>query len=291
MTRITDARRSRLLLAGLVLAHLVVISRQVDDGGGTSLLNRAVYAALSPLQAGVSAAVRGVRGVWFSYLDLRHVREDNGQLQARLRDAEMRLQERQRDAEEAVRLRELLELRRILPHDTLVAQVIVRDALQWFRVLTIDKGTRAGVTKDAAVISSTGVVGRVIRVGPTAAQVQLLLDQQSGVGARIERSRVTGVVSGQVSRQQATPDAAAGDLVMKFVPMLADVVEGDVVVTSGLEGMFPPGLVVGRVRSVVRGSGLFKDVRVTASADFDRLEEVLVVRTPPPDARVEEPVK
>jgi rod shape-determining protein MreC len=73
--------------------------------------------------------------------------------------------------------------------------------------------------------------------------------------------------------------------------MLADVVEGDVVVTSGLEGMFPPGLVVGRVRSVVRGSGLFREVRVAASADFDRLEEVLVVRTPPPDATVAEPVR
>jgi rod shape-determining protein MreC len=291
LARISDARRSRLLLGALVLAHLVVISRQVEDAGGNSLLHRAVYGALSPLQAGVSAGVRGVRGVWFSYLDLRHVRAENARLQGRLREVEMRLMERQRDAEEAARLRDLLELRRILPHDTLVAQVIVRDALQWFRILTIDKGSRQGVVKDAAVISSTGVVGRVIRVGPTAAQVQLLLDQQSGVGARIERSRVTGVVSGQVSRQSATPDAAAGDLVMKFVPMLADVVEGDVVVTSGLEGMFPPGLVVGRVRSVVRGSGLFKEVRVAASADFDRLEEVLVVRTPPPDATVAEPVR
>jgi len=131
----------------------------------------------------------------------------------------------------------------------------------------------------------------VIFVGPSAAQVQLLLDQQSGVGARIERSRVTGVVSGQVSSQSATPDAAAGDLVMKFVPALADVVEGDVVVTSGLEGMFPPGLVIGRVRSVVRGGGLFKDVRVAASADFDRLEEVLVVRETPPDVALNEAVK
>jgi rod shape-determining protein MreC len=291
ITRISDARRSRLLLAGLVVAHLVAISRQVDDAGGTSLLNRAVYAALSPLQAGVAAAVRGVRGVWFSYVDLRHVRGQNADLQGRLREAETRLMERRRDAEEAARLRELMELRQILPHDTLVAQVIVRDAVQWFRILKIDKGANQGVTRDAAVISPNGVVGRVIRVGPNAAQVQLLLDQQSGVGARIERSRVTGVVSGQVSRQSATPDASAGDLVMKFVPMLADVVEGDVVVTSGLEGMFPPGLVIGRVRSVVRGSGLFKDVRVAASADFDRLEEVLVVRTPPPDAQVEDPVK
>jgi len=288
LARISDARRSRLLLTALVVAHLVAISRQVDDAGGNSLLHRAVYAALAPLESGVSAGVRGVRSVWFAYLDLRRVRQENGQLQERLRDVEMRLMERQRDAEEAGRLRELLELRRILPHDTLVAQVIVRDALQWFRILKIDKGARDGVEKDMAVISPNGVVGRVIRVGPSAAQVQLLLDQQSGVGARIERSRVTGVVSGQVSRQSATPDASVGDLVMKFVPALADVVEGDIVVTSGLEGMFPPGLVIGRVRSVVRGSGLFKEVRVTASADFDRLEEVLVVRTPPPDSKVPE---
>ena len=240
LARVSDARRSRLLLAALVVAHLVAISRQVDDAGGSSLLHRAVYATLSPLQAGVSWGVRGVRGIWFSYVDLRRVREENVRQQERLRDVEMRLMERQRDAEEAARLRELLGLRQILPHDTLVAQVIVRDALQWFRILKIDKGSRHGVAKDMAVISPTGVVGRVIVVGPSAAQVQLLLDQQSGVGARIERSRVTGVVSGQVSRQSATPDASVGDLVMKFVPALADVVEGDIVVTSGLEAACSP---------------------------------------------------
>lgn len=290
MPRITDARRGRLLLASLVLVHLVAISRQVDAGGGSTLFDRTVYATLSPLQSAVAAGVRGVKGLWFSYVDLRRVRAENGRLQDRLREVEMRMQERQRDAEEAARLRELLELRQVLPHDTLVAQVIVREALPWFRSLMIDKGTRQGVALNAAVISPTGVVGRVIRVGPQAAQVQLLLDQQSGVGARIERSRVTGVVSGQVSRQVPSGEAS-GDLLMKFVPMLADVVEGDVVVTSGLDRLFPPGLVVGRVRSVVRGSGLFKDVRVAASADFDRLEEVLVVRERPADVSLNEAVK
>ncbi|MET0556959.1 MAG: rod shape-determining protein MreC [Vicinamibacteria bacterium] len=291
MPRITDARRGRLLLAGLVVAHLIAISRQVDGGGGSSLLDRAVYATLSPLQAAAAAGVRGVKGLWLSYVDLRGVRGENGRLQDRLREVETRMQERQRDAEEAKRLRELLELREVLPHDTLVAQVIVREALPWFRSVTIDKGTRQGVALNAAVISPTGVVGRVIGVGPQAAKVQLLLDQQSGLGARIERSRVTGVVSGQLTRQASTGDASSGDLLMKFVPMLADVVEGDVVVTSGLDRMFPPGLVVGRVRSVVRGSGLFKDVRVAASADFDRLEEVLVIRDAPPQIATTEEVK
>jgi rod shape-determining protein MreC len=292
MPRITDARRGRLLLTALVIAHLIAISRQVDAGGGSSLFDRAVYATLSPLQSAAAAGVRGVKGLWFSYVDLRGVRAENGRLQERLRSVETRMQERQRDAEAAGRLRELLELRQLLPHDTLVAQVVVREALPWFRSLMIDKGTRQGVALNAAVISPTGVVGRVIRVGPQAAQVQLLLDQQSGVGARIERSRVTGVVSGQVSRQaSSSSEGSSGDLLMKFVPMLADVVEGDVVVTSGLDRMFPPGLVVGRVRTVVRGSGLFKDVRVTASADFDRLEEVLVVRDRPPDVALSEAVR
>jgi rod shape-determining protein MreC len=291
MPRITDARRGRLLLAGLVIAHLVAVSRQVDAGGGSSLFDQAVYATLSPLQSAVAAGVRGIKGLWFSYVDLRGVRAENGRLHDRLREVETRMQERQRDVEEVVRLRELVDLRRVLPHDTLVAQVIVREAMPWFRSLMIDKGTRHGVALNAAVISPTGVVGRVIRVGPQAAQVQLLLDQQSGLGARIERSRVTGVVSGQVTRQAPSGEASPGDLLMKFVPMLADVVEGDVVVTSGLDRLFPPGLVVGRVRSVVRGSGLFKDVRVTASADFNRLEEVLVVRATPPDIALSEAVK
>jgi rod shape-determining protein MreC len=127
---------------------------------------------------------------------------------------------------------------------------------------------------DAPVLSPTGVVGRVIAVGPRAAKVQILLDRDAGVGVLIERTRVTGVVSGQVGFS----DAGATDLAMKYVSSLADVAPGDVVVTSGLDRLFPKGLVVGRVRSVLPGSGLFKEILVAPSAQFDRLEEVLVVR-------------
>jgi rod shape-determining protein MreC len=290
MPRITDARRGRLLLAGLVIAHLIAISRQVDAGGGSSLLDQVVYASLSPLQSAAAAGVRGVKGLWLSYLDLRASARRTAACRSSCATWRCACRSGSATPEQAVRLRELLELRQVLPHQTLVAQVIVREALPWFRSVTIDKGSQQGVALNAAVISPTGVVGRVIGVGPRAAKVQLLLDQQSGVGARIERSRVTGVVSGQVSRQAASGDASSSDLLMKFVPMLADVVEGDVVVTSGLDRMFPPGLVIGRVRSVVRGSGLFKDVRVSASADFDRLEEVLVIRDAAPEIETTEGV-
>jgi rod shape-determining protein MreC len=275
MIRAASTRKSLWLLLGLVLAHLVAISRQVDAGGGVSLLERSIFWVLSPLQAATAASVRGVVGVWSSYLGLRGAHRENQQLRLRLGEVEMRLQQQQRQAEEATRLRQLLELRGILPLATLGADVIAMEGLPWFRTLAINKGSRDGVRLNAPVISTNGVVGRTVRLGPHASQVQLLLDQQSGVGVRIERSRIIGVVSGQAQ--------GGSDLSMKYVPMLADVVGGDVVVTSGLDRIFPPGLVVGRVRSVRRGSGLFKEIVVEPSARFDSLETVLVVLTTPPD--------
>ena len=274
MAAVLDARRSRFLLVGLVLLHLVAISHQVDGGGGASLLQRAIFGVLSPLQNAVSAVVRGISGAWTGYVNLRGTREENGRLAERVRVLETLLQERAHLAREAERLRELLGLREILPLDTVVAEVVTRDGLPWYRTITIDKGSDDGLALEAPVISPTGVVGRIIALGPRAAKVQLLQDRDSGAGVLIERSRVSGVVSGQVGFS----DTGSSDLVMKYVRDLADVVAGDVVVTSGQDRVYPKGLVVGRVRSVGKGSGLFKEILVEPSARFDQVEEVLVVR-------------
>jgi rod shape-determining protein MreC len=274
MARVYETRRSGFLLAGLVLAHLIVISRQVDGGAHATLLERAAYAVFSPIQRLIAGAVYGVKSGWSGYLGLRRVRQENTRLEERLRTMESLLQERQQQAQEAQRLRELLELRQALPFETTAAEVIARDGLPWFRTILVDKGTAAGVELDDPVIGSSGVVGRVIAVGPSAAKVQLLVDRESGVGARIERSRVTGVIAGQVG----PANTGTTDLQLKYVPALADVVVGDVVVTSGLDGIFPKGLVIGRVRSVAPPSGLFKDVVVLPSARLEKLEEVMVVR-------------
>jgi rod shape-determining protein MreC len=287
MARGLATNKSRLLLAGLVLGHLVAISKQVDVGDGATLFERSLFAVFSPLQGLISGGVNGVGGTWSSYVSLRGVREENKQLRDRLAVTELLLQQRTHQAREAQRLRELLQLRGVLPLETLVAEVIARDGVPWFRTMTLNKGSRQGVSLNAPVISPNGVVGRVIRLGPEAAVVQLLLDQESGIGVRIERSRVTGVVAGQVdSAGQLT-----GDLQMKYVPMLADVVEGDLVITSGLDRIYPAGLVVGRVRLVKLGSGVSKEILVAPSARFDKLEEVLVVRTPLPDVSATETVQ
>jgi rod shape-determining protein MreC len=286
-----ETRRSRLLFAGLVLAHLVAISNQVDGGGGASLLQRWTLTVLSPVQGGLAGLVRGVSSVWTSYLDLRGVRRENQRLAGRLGELEQELQQRREQAEEAGRLRELLGLKQVMPVQSLVARVISRDGTPWYRTVTIDKGSADGVPFNAPVLSPTGVVGRVIRLGPHAARVQLLIDQQSGAGARIERSRITGVVSGLSPREKEAETAGAdarrehpcGDLAMKYVAMLSDVVPQDVVVTSGLDRIYPPGLLVGRVCQVRTGPGLFKEIVVASSARFDSLEEVMVVTSALPD--------
>jgi rod shape-determining protein MreC len=274
------ARRGRVLLAVLVLAHLALISHQVDGGGGVSLLQRAILAAVTPVQRAVEAVVGGAAEAWRGYGFHRETYEENRRLVKRLRELEAELQARSPRAQEIEQLRELLQLRKALPLDTVAAQVIGRDGVPWFRTLTLDRGERDGVLLDAPVLSPTGVVGRVFAVGPHAARVQVLLDRDSGAGVMVERSRVAGVVSGQVS-SSATGDA---DLLLKYVPDRADVAVGDLVVTSGLDRVYPKGLVVGRVRFVGKGSGLFRDIRVEPSARFESLEEVLVVRrteTPP----------
>lgn len=273
------ASRGRIVLAVLVLVHLGAISHQVDGGGGVSLLQRAVLAAVSPVQRGVEAVGATAAELWRGYAFHRETYEENRRLVKRLRELETELEARAPRAREVETLRELLQLRKALPLDTIAAQVIGRDGVPWFRTLTVDRGEQDGVRLDAPVLSSTGVVGRVFAVGPHAARVQVLLDRDSGAGVLLERSRIAGVVSGQVS----APATGDSDLVLKYVPDRADVTVGDLVVTSGLDQIYPKGLVVGRVRFVGKGSGLFRDIRVEPSARFESLEEVLVVR------RTEEP--
>jgi rod shape-determining protein MreC len=272
-----EERRGTLLLVGLILLHLVAISHQVDRGG-VSLLETIVFAAVSPVQNVVAGGVHGVKNAWFGYVDLRHVRAENTRLRERNRDLEVALQEKEHLAGEAARLRQIAGLQQLLPMETIVAQVVARDGMPWFRVLTINRGSADGVALDAPVLAPTGVVGRIIGVGGHAAKVQLLLDRHAGVQVQVVRNDVTlatGVTEGLVG----LADSSSRDLVLKYVPSLADVAVGDKVLTAGLDQIYPKGLTVGRVSGLGSADGLFKEIYVTPSAQFDQIEEVLVVKS------------
>jgi rod shape-determining protein MreC len=187
---------------------------------------------------------------------------------------------RRHQLKEAERLRALLNLQERLPFDTVAAELVSAVGIPWSSVVTVNRGGLHGVSLNTPVICQSGVVGRVIAVGPHAAKVQLIIDRDSGVGVLIERSRTTGVLEGTTANR--------GELPMRFVPSIADVVVGDAVITSGLDQIYPKGLLVGHVSRVLQGSGLLKEVFVAPSARFDRLEEVLLIRVQPPALEIKE---
>jgi rod shape-determining protein MreC len=257
-------------LLGLVFLHLVAISRQVD-AGGISLFERTVLAAFSPVQSATSAITNGVTGAWHSFVDLREVASENDRLKDRLREAEMRLLYQRAAVEENARLRVLLDLRPRLPMATLLADVVARNASPWFRTISIDRGAAHGVVEGATVLTPSGVLGRVITVSANSASVQLLVDRDSGAAVLTERGRIDGIVSGFQDDADGSPL-----LLMKYVPSLATVTPGEVVVTSGLDRLFEKGLVVGTVLRVDEPVGLFKDVWIRPSASPALAEQVFV---------------
>lgn len=288
MTPLLEARRSRALLLVLVVVHLLAITHQVDAGGGHSLLERTILGLFEPLQAGVTHAVLGAQGGWRGYVDLRGVRERNRELEARLAQTEFELMQARAKAQEAAHLRSLLSLRESGPLSGMAALIVERSGLPWYRTLILDKGTDDGVQLQAPVLAPTGLVGRVIENSAHAAKVQVLIDQQSGVGVLIERTRLPALAKGLLGRGgQGTPL-----LRVEFVPARADVVVGDTLVTSGLDRLYPPGLRVGRVQHVGPGSGLFREIEAVPAVELASLESVLVLAAlPAADLRAAEGLK
>jgi rod shape-determining protein MreC len=266
-------RRTGPLLLGVVLAHLVLISAQVNAKAGGKLLEVVVFAAFSEVQRAVAAAWTAAAGVWGGYVDLRGVREENERLKARVAALEVDLQALRAQALQAERLQLLLRIQAEVPQRTLAARVIGADASAWFRTVTIDRGLQDGVTRDMAVIAPQGVVGRVLdQVAPRAARVQLLVDRNAGAAAVVERSRAGGVVVG-------APQGSG--LRLEYVSAAADVRVGDIVVSSGQDGIYPKGFVIGTVVEIERGGGGYTSIHVRPAVDFSSLEEVLVVLDPP----------
>lgn len=265
-------QRAGYLLLAVVLGHILLISAQVSSRSGVPILEAVTFGAFAEAQRGVSGALSGVRRVWGGYVGLRGTRVENEELKQQLAAAQMAAQEQRALADRARGLERLLELRDRSQLKTAAAEIIGAGATPDFRTVTIDKGTRDGLRSDMAVIATAGVVGRVVIPSLGAAKVQLLIDRNAAAGALIERSRAQGVVVGR------------GDdrLQMEYVSEVSDVAVGDVVVTSGIDGIFPKGFVIGRVESIDKSGTAYKRIAVKPAVDFSRLEEVLVVLTPTP---------
>lgn len=267
--------RNRVLLtaSALIILSLHLISTGVHPGDFASQPQSALLEIVRPIDSSIAHLTEGVSSIVNDYLDLVHVHKDDARLRAELARVKS---DRSRLAElevENQHLSQLLELRDVLGSNAVAANVIGGDATGLSHTLILASGSADGLRPGLAVLSNQGVVGKIITVSPHAARVLLIDDHNSALDGFDQRSRARGIVAGIVDE----------GLSLKYADRSEDIRNGDVIVTSGLDGIFPRGLLVGEIKDVHRGGpGLFLSVSIAPAVNFRSLEQVLIVTQPPP---------
>jgi rod shape-determining protein MreC len=270
-------------LGSAMVFHLLLLSLQANQQPGPGFLRLWLLDILVPLERLADYGVRGVYGIWDGYIGLIHVREENARLVAENNNLKTELRSKDEAIKEAARLRQVYGLSDTGIGKFVIARVIGRDPSLSLQTVTIDRGLRAGVKVNASVTTPDGVVGRVMSAGNFSAVVQLITDAQSYVSSMLKDTRVQAVLKG----------TGGGDLELDYVDDDSDIVEGNELITSGLDQIHPKGLPVARVISIGPRRGLFKAVLARPIADMRKLEEVLIILeagTPAPQPQSGEPV-
>ena len=257
------------LVLGLVVAVILVLLFMPARGRDNPISRGFLSLATGGHQFIKSISER-VSSVWTDYISLVGAKEENYRLRdevVRLKEADTRVIELNM---ENARLRQLLGFKAKTPLKTLPAQVVSRDPTNWFKTVLINKGKDNGINNKAAVVTHAGLVGHIIERSDSAAKVLLISDHASRVAVLIQRTRVEGILAGE----------GKATLHIEYLSRLANVQVGDIVISSGLGGVFPKGLKLGEVIAVEKQDhGLFQSVEIAPSADLSRLEEVLVLQS------------
>jgi rod shape-determining protein MreC len=258
------------LFMSVTVAHLILISAQVQTRRGVPLLEAAVFGTMAEVQRVATGGIGEARGFWQNYVNLRQIGQENETLKQRVSQLEVALQRERALAGQSRLLQELLDLKKETPLATTPAAVIASGASPEFRTMTLDKGSSQGLDTDMAVIAPAGIVGRVILPTSRAAKVQLIIDRNAAAAGLVERTRAQGVAVG-----------TGGDrLRFEYLSGTADLKIGDRVVTSGIDGIYPKGFVIGQIESIERSAGEFSNVLIRPSVNLSALEAVLVVTSP-----------
>jgi rod shape-determining protein MreC len=212
---------------------------------------------------------RRIKQFWQGYLYLVGVERQNFELKRKLEEYNQR-QIRFQEAQEAlIRLEGLLDLKRQVALPVIGARVIAYDPSLWSRSAIIDQGKAQGVKEGLPVLAPQGIAGRIVEGYPQYSKVMLIVDRKSGADAMVQRTRARGVLKGKGGNRCS----------LEYVPKNADVQVGDLVLASGLVGLYPKGLVFGKVTAAnKKNPGVFQEIEVTPNVDLSTLEEVLVVK-------------
>jgi rod shape-determining protein MreC len=263
------SKKMVLIVGVIVLIAVNVIVLSITSRRSAAFgIERIAIAIVAPFQEIVTRTIIFTRNIWQSYFYLVNVSEENQLLKKRLNQA-LEENNQGRELELAnTRLRNLLNFQKTITGRFVAAQIVGKDPSVWFKTVIIDKGKTDGVDEGFPVVMSQGIVGQVIEVSDHYAKVMLIIDRNSAVDALVQRSRARGVIKGE------STDKCRLDYVLRKY----DVRSGDTVISSGLDGVYPKGLLIGQVSDILKNdSDIFQEIAVTPFIDFEKLEEVLVV--------------
>jgi rod shape-determining protein MreC len=267
MVGIPSRHKSLVLLAGVIVLQILMLAVQIKRDSEGRLIRVWTVGAVSPFERAGSSGFGWFRDAWRHYFALQNTTKENEQIRRENDALKLQISQLQGKAAEADRLAVLLNFRQAHADVPMLgARVIGAGAGTASLTIQLDRGERDGIRKNMGVITPDGVVGKVVEAYPNAAQVLLLTDKESGVGAMLADSRVQSPVGGQGEPL----------LVMKYVPNDDEVNLGERVITSGMDRIFPRDLPVGTVTEIKAGNP-FKQIRIKPAANLERLEEVLVL--------------
>jgi rod shape-determining protein MreC len=271
MESVLSRYRNLIVLVGVLFLQVLGLAMQVKRGSNqaqdTRLIRVWAIDVLTPFERGLLWIENSSGNVWHNYFYLRGVRAENRQLKEQIEHMRLEQVRLGQDAAQAHRLQYLLAFKEQYVAKTVAAQVIGSSGTDSSRVIYIDKGEKAGIARDMAVITADGIVGKVLLVYPSVSQVLLVSDQSSGVGVILEKSRLQGVLRGNVN----------GEVDLERVMKDEEVSPGETVLTSGGDQIFPKGLPVGTVEQVEKGKDVFLNIKVKPAASLSKLEEVLIL--------------
>jgi rod shape-determining protein MreC len=273
--------KKTLMIVGIIIliaVNITVLSISTNRRNPPYDPGRVTLFLFSPFQETITHTIHFIEEIWRHYFYLVNVAKQNNELKKTLsitternhQLAEIELSNR--------RLRKLLNFKRNVTNQVVAAEVIGKDPSAWFKTIIIDKGRTDGVEKGFPVLIPEGIAGQVIEVAKRHSKVLLIIDPNSAVDALVQRTRSRGLIKGGIG----------GKCLFKYVLRKHEIRVGDTVISSGLDGVYPKGLHIGKISGVIRrNSGIFQEVTVTPNVDFEKLEQVLVMLGKPENEVVE----
>jgi rod shape-determining protein MreC len=269
--------RGTLLLLCVILA-VIFTSIALPNFDRAGWQRQAVLAVTKPLQSSVTAISGFLDGVWRHYIALTEAAKENDELKARLAEAHRTILELDDIKKENRNLTDMLSLSRAAGRDGIGARVIASNVTAEFKTAEIDKGYNHGIGRNMAVIGAGGLVGRVGRVTANGATILFISDPNSSADVFVQRSGARALLVGASQGVEARPFYSLSRL--EYLRKASDVSDGDVVMTSGLDRVFPAGIPVGTVKDVeTNETGVFRGARVVPFVDLQELKTVVVLRS------------